>query len=51
MTLDEFREALTSLMQARIGWAKAEAYARDVTDWMRRQDLIVIDPARIGGEV
>ena len=50
MTREELAQALTELMQARIGWAKAEAYARDVTDWMRRKGLVVAresDPARI----
>ena len=41
MTLDELEEAFTNIMQARIGWAKAEAYAKDVVNYMRRQNLIV----------
>jgi hypothetical protein len=41
MTLNEFETGMTNLMQARIGWAKAEAYAHDVVEWMARQGLEV----------
>lgn len=42
MTLDELEEAFTNILQARIGWAKAEVYSKDVVDYMRRQKIIVI---------
>ncbi len=42
MTIEEFRESVINLMQARIGWAAAEAYANDVVGWMKRQQLVVM---------
>lgn len=41
MHLSEVKYQLECLFQARVGWARAEAYANDVTAWMRRQGITV----------
>lgn len=39
--MEPLKEQLTNLMQARIGWAKAEAYAEDVVAYMERKNMLV----------
>jgi hypothetical protein len=42
MTPEEFKENLANLMQARMSWPDAAAYATDVVNWMDRNHIIAI---------